>query len=138
MIRELIAGSCRQMVQISDLMSFPVFSIHADTTMREAAAILREKGCTGMPVVNGAERIVGMLSRRDFRKIKDEKRLEAPVKAFMSRQITTIGPGVSPIIAARLMVKHDIGRLPIVENDRLIGIVTRSDVMMYFYDLLPD
>ncbi len=137
-IRELIAGSSQHTVQISDLMSFPVFSIHAGTTMREAAAILRDKGCTGMPVVNGDNRIVGMLSRRDFRKIKNEKRLEAPVKAFMSQQVTTIGPGVNPIVAARLMVKQDIGRLPIVENDRLIGIVTRSDLMIYFYDLLPD
>jgi len=39
---------------------------------------------------------------------------------------------------ARLMVKHDIGRLPVVENGRIIGIVTRSDAMAYFYDLLPD
>jgi len=36
------------------------------------------------------------------------------------------------------MVKHDIGRLPVVENNRIIGIVTRSDAMLYFYDLLPD
>ncbi|CAB1077703.1 tRNA nucleotidyltransferase, A-adding (EC [Olavius algarvensis Delta 1 endosymbiont] len=40
--------------------------------------------------------------------------------------------------AAQLMVKHDIGRLPVVENNRIIGIVTRSDAMLYFYDLLPD
>jgi tRNA nucleotidyltransferase (CCA-adding enzyme) len=34
-------------------------------------------------------------------------------------------------------VKHNIGRLPGVENDRIIGIITRSDVMRYLYDLLP-
>jgi CBS domain-containing protein len=60
------------------------------------------------------------------------------VKAFMSREPVTIGPGISPVAAARLMVKHDVGRLPVVEDDRVIGIVTRSDVMMYFYDLMPD
>ena len=47
-------------------------------------------------------------------------------------------PDKSPMEAARLMVKHDIGRLPVVENGRLIGIITRSDAMRYFYDLLPD
>jgi CBS domain-containing protein len=36
------------------------------------------------------------------------------------------------------MVKHDIGRLPVVDNDRIIGILTRSDAMRYFYDFLPD
>ena len=40
--------------------------------------------------------------------------------------------------AARLMVKHDVGRLPVVANERVIGIITRSDAMLYFYDLLPD
>jgi len=39
--------------------------------------------------------------------------------------------------AARMMVKHDIGRLPVIEDDKVIGIVTRSDAMIYFYDLLP-
>ena len=46
--------------------------------------------------------------------------------------------GRSPMQAARMMVKHDIGRLPVLENDRIIGIVSRSDAMLYFYDLLPD
>jgi CBS domain-containing protein len=79
-----------------------------------------------------------VISRRDFRKLKRESQLDAPVKAFMSREPVTIGPGISPVAAARLMVKHDVGRLPVVEDDHVIGIVTRSDVMMYFYDLMPD
>jgi tRNA nucleotidyltransferase (CCA-adding enzyme) len=40
--------------------------------------------------------------------------------------------------AARLMIQHDIGRLPVLENGRVIGIITRSDTMRYFYDLLPE
>jgi CBS domain-containing protein len=36
------------------------------------------------------------------------------------------------------MVQHDIGRLPVVADGQLIGIISRSDVMRYFYDLLPD
>ncbi|MFH2044276.1 MAG: CBS domain-containing protein [Pseudomonadota bacterium] len=56
----------------------------------------------------------------------------------MSTKIVTIDPGKSPIQAAKLMAKHDIGRLPVVENGRIIGIITRSDTMLYFYDMLPD
>ena len=137
MIVDLIQGNQQASVQISDLMSFPVFSISPNTTMEEAAKILREKGCTGLPVIENG-RLVGMISRRDFKKIKSAGRLKAPVKAYMSTNVVTIEPGKSPMQAARLMVKYDVGRLPVVENDRVIGIITRSDTMMYFYDLLPD
>ncbi|MFC1886964.1 CBS domain-containing protein [Thermodesulfobacteriota bacterium] len=135
-ITELIAGNQRSSVQISDLMSFPVFTVSADTRMEEVARILREKGCTGIPVTEN-EKLVGVISRRDFQKIKKESQLNAPVKAFMSTNIISITSDKSPMQAARLMVKHDIGRLPVMENGRIIGIVTRSDSMHYFYDLLP-
>ncbi len=136
-IRELIEGNQQASVQISDIMSFPVFTVESDTPMEKVAAILKDKGCTGLPVVEG-EKLVGIISRRDFKKIKRDSQLKSPVKAFMSTNIMTIEPGKSPIQAARLMVKHDIGRLPVVENGRIIGIITRSDSMLYFYDMLPD
>ncbi|WP_373500469.1 CBS domain-containing protein [Desulfococcus sp.] len=137
MISDLIRGNQQASVQISDLMSFPVTTIAADAPMSELRKLLRENGCTGVPVVED-DRLVGVISRRDFKKVRNNKGLKAPVKAFMSKDIKTIEPGRSPMQAARLMVKHDIGRLPVVEDDRIIGIVTRSDVMLYFYDMLPD
>jgi CBS domain-containing protein len=136
-INELILGNQQSSVQISDLMSFPVITVSGDTPMKKVAEILKKKGCTGVPVVND-NKPVGMISRRDFRRIKKESQLKAPVKAFMTTKILTIEPGNSPMQAARLMVKNDIGRLPVVEDNRIIGIITRSDTMLYFYDLLPD
>ncbi len=136
-IRELIQGNQQASVQISDIMSFPVFSVSSGTRMKEVAIMLREKGCTGVPVVDEG-RIVGMVSRRDFRRIRKESGLKAPARAFMTPHVKTIEPGRSPLQAARLMVKHDIGRLPVVAEDgQMIGIVTRSDTMAYFYDMLP-
>ncbi|GMQ79587.1 MAG: hypothetical protein BMS9Abin03_012 [Thermodesulfobacteriota bacterium] len=137
MIRELIQGNQQASVQISDLMSFPVYTVPSNASMKKVASMLREKGCTGFPVVEDGK-LVGIISRRDFKKLKKESQLKAPVKAFMKRNVTTIAPGKSPSEAARLMVKHDIGRLPVVENKNILGILTRSDTMLYFYDLLPD
>ncbi|MFZ7126812.1 MAG: CBS domain-containing protein [Desulfobacterales bacterium] len=137
MILSLIYGNQQASVQMSDLMSFPVVAVTPDTSMDQVAKVLRSRGFTGLPVMDDG-RLVGMISRRDFRKVRKESQLKAPVKAFMATKIITIEPGASPLQAAHLMVKHDIGRLPVVENDRVIGIVTRSDSMTYFYDLLPD
>lgn len=137
MIRELIEKRQQASAHVGDLMSFPVFSVNSDTKMEKVAAILRKKGCTGVPVLTDGK-LVGIISRRDFRKIKKESQLKSPIKAFMSRDIITIEPGKSPMQAVNLMVKHDIGRLPVVENENIIGIITRSDAMRYFYDLLPE
>jgi tRNA nucleotidyltransferase (CCA-adding enzyme) len=137
MIAELIKGNQQASVQVGDLMSHPVTSVEADTPMSEVAQLLRRKGCTGLPVLSGGK-LVGVLSRRDFKRLHKQDQLNAPVKAFMSKNVQTIGPGHSPLAAARLMVKHDIGRLPVVQDGRIIGIITRSDCMRYFYDLLPD
>lgn len=137
MIRDLIGGNQQASVRVSDLMSFPVHMIDADMTMEKAAEMLRTKGCTGLPVKQGG-RLEGMISRRDFQKVRNPSKLQAPVKAFMCREVKTIEPFRSPLQAARIMVRHDIGRLPVVENGQMIGIITRSDIMRYFYDLLPE
>lgn len=137
MIVDLIQGNQQSSVQVSDLMSFPVLTVPSTISMKEVALILRDKGCTGIPVVDDGK-LLGVISRRDFRKLRNESQTTAPVKAFMSTDVKTISPGKSPMQAARLMVKHDVGRLPVVEEGKIIGIITRSDTMMYFYDLLPD
>ncbi|MBC8394107.1 MAG: CBS domain-containing protein [Deltaproteobacteria bacterium] len=137
MVKDLIEGKQKSSIQISDLMSFPVFTVPSNTKMGKVAALLKKKGCTGVPVVEDGK-LVGIISRRDFKKIKKESQLKSPVKAFMSPNVITISPGISPMKAARMMVNHDVGRLPVVENGNIIGIITRSDTMLYFYDLLPD
>ena len=138
MITDLITGNQQASVQVGDLMSFPVFSVASDTSMAEARLLMREKDCTGLPVIDDG-RLVGVISRRDFNRLRKESQLQSPVKAFMSRsRLQTIGLGASPLQAANVMVKHDIGRLPVMEDGRIIGIVTRTDTMRYFYDLLPD
>ncbi len=105
--------------------------------MKEAAYILRDKGCTGIPVVEG-DTVVGMVSRSDFKKVGKSSPLHAPVKAYMSVNVVSTNPATPVNKAVRLMIKNNIGRLPVVENEKLIGIVTRSDAMRYYYDLLPD
>jgi tRNA nucleotidyltransferase (CCA-adding enzyme) len=138
MILELVNGNQYSSVKLHDIMSYPVVTVNQDSTMEEVAMVLRDLGCTGMPVVDMEENLVGVISRRDFKKIRKTKQMQAPIKAFMSRNLISITYDKSALEAARLMIKHDIGRIPVLEDNKIIGIITRSDVMLYFYDLLPD
>ncbi|MCP4745075.1 MAG: CBS domain-containing protein [Desulfobacteraceae bacterium] len=137
MIVELIEGNQQASVQISDLMSFPVKTVSPGTLLSEVVHIFDKNSFSGLPVVQD-NKLVGMISRRDLHRLTKDSQLKSPIKAFMNRDLKMIQPGKSPLQAARIMVRNDIGHLPVVENNQIIGIVTRTDVMHYFYDLLPD
>lgn len=135
-IRELI-GDCHQSsVQIRDLMSSPVWTLAPELSMIKAGQLLREKGYKGAPVVDG-KILVGVLSKRDFQKMKQKSQLKGPVRAFMTQAVVTIAPDKSAGHGASLMVKHNIGRLPVVQNGKIIGIFSRSDAIADFYGLCP-
>jgi CBS domain-containing protein len=136
MIRDRIENFRQIDVSIADLMSFPVISVPPDMPMCDVAEVLLQRGCTGLPVIE-KDKLVGVISKRDFGKRLREKDLKKPVKAFMRREVVTLAPTGTAEEAVRLITRHDIGRLPIVEKERVIGIVTRTDLMRYFYDLLP-
>ncbi len=138
MLLEILAGRRQAAVKASDIMSYPVVTVTEDTIVEEVVMILRDIGCTGLPVVDDQDKVVGVISRRDFKKIKKPGHMQSPIKAFMSRNVITISSDKNAIEVARLMIKHDIGRIPVIENEKIIGIITRSDAMTYFYDLLPD
>jgi nanoRNase/pAp phosphatase (c-di-AMP/oligoRNAs hydrolase) len=137
MICNLIENDQVASVQLGDIMSFPVVSVETTTPMEDLGILLREKGCTGVPVTDDGK-VVGVISRRDFKKLRKETQLKSPVKAYMTPSVVEIDSERSPLEAARLMIKHDIGRVPVVEDGQMIGIVTRTDVMRYYYDLVPD
>ena len=79
-IADYLQGHGPMSVRVADMMSFPVHTVRPDMPMSGAAVMLRERGCTGVPVVDGEGRLVGVLSRRDFRKLRRESQLDAPVK----------------------------------------------------------
>lgn len=112
-----------------ELMSSPVRSIRPETSVGEAHRILLRYGHSGLSVVDSGDRLTGIISRRDIDIALHHGFSHAPVKGYMTPQLKTIGPDtLLPEIEA-LMVTYDIGRLPVLENGQLVGIVTRTDVL---------
>jgi tRNA nucleotidyltransferase (CCA-adding enzyme) len=112
-----------------DLMSSPVRTVRPDITIAEAHRILLRYGHSGLSIVDEGDRLVGVISRRDLDIALHHDFSHAPVKGFMSTNVKTISPQTSLPDIESLMVTYDIGRLPVVDGDALVGIVTRTDVL---------
>ncbi len=113
---------------VRDMMSYPVKTVTPETLLAEVEQILLRYGHTGVPVTVD-KRLVGIISRRDVDKAIKHGLRHAPVKGFMTTKVTTVDVEAPLDEVQRLMVQNDIGRLPVVEEGNLVGIVSRSDVL---------
>ncbi|BAY38304.1 polyA polymerase [Nostoc sp. NIES-2111] len=112
-----------------DLMSSPVRTIRPETTIAEAQRILLRYGHSGLSVVDSQGQLMGVISRRDLDIALHHGFNHAPVKGYMTTNVKTIAPDTTLPQIESLMVTYDIGRLPVLENGQLVGIVTRTDVL---------
>jgi tRNA nucleotidyltransferase (CCA-adding enzyme) len=112
-----------------ELMSSPVRTIRPETTISEAQRILLRYGHSGLSVVDENDQLVGVVSRRDLDLALHHGFGHAPVKGYMTRNVKTIAPETSLPEIESLMVTYDIGRLPVLQDGQLVGIVTRTDVL---------
>jgi tRNA nucleotidyltransferase (CCA-adding enzyme) len=112
-----------------ELMSSPVRTIRPETTIAEAQRILLRYGHSGLSVVDSEGQLVGIISRRDLDIALHHDFQHAPVKGFMTTNVKTITPMTTLPEIEALMVTYDIGRLPVLAEGNLIGIVTRTDVL---------
>ena len=117
---------------VREIMSWPVKFVTVENTVEEARKIMVRYGHSGLPVLEG-DKLVGIISRRDVDKVIHHNLGHAPVKAYMSKNPVTIEPEASLEEALRLLIKHDIGRLPVVEGGKLIGIISRTDLLKQYH-----
>ncbi len=111
-----------------DIMSSPVRTIGPATTMAQAGDLMATWGHGGMPVVEGG-RLLGLVTRKDVDKAVRHGLEHAPVTGFMARDPRVVSSGASLADLERLLVRSGIGRVPVVEQGELIGIVTRKDFL---------
>jgi tRNA nucleotidyltransferase (CCA-adding enzyme) len=136
-ITTALAAKSSESARISDIMSFPVISVAPETPMHEVQTLMTSHKIRGVMVMEH-DTIQGIIVLWDLKKVKKDSQWDSPVKAFMARTILTISPGDSPSVAARIMIEKDVGHLPVVQDNKMIGIVTRTDILTYYYDLLPE
>ncbi len=133
--------------QVRDFMTAPAKSISRSARLLDAVLILRSTGFRHLPIVDG-ERLVGVITDRDIqrfapsllRRITQEEYNEVfedtPLERVMTRNPLTVTPATPLHEAAALLHEKKLGCLPVVEDGRLVGILTVTDMLGVLLRLL--
>jgi CBS domain-containing protein len=142
-------------VKVQDIMRRDVITVRPETPLKEVARLLVEHRISGVPVVDAEGRVLGVVSEADLvvkeRGTEGERprlldallggnrakavlgKVEARTAGdAMTTPAVTIEPGAPVRAAAARMVERQVNRLPVVEDGRLVGIVTRADIVRTF------
>jgi len=138
-------------MRVKDIMTKNVLYVYPETTYEETAKLIYKNNISGLPVIDNKENLVGIISEKDlFRAMypnyedfianpeeyfnheeQEQKILEIknnPISMYMSKKVISISPETSLMAAGGIMLAHHLHRLPVLENEKLIGIVSRKDI----------
>jgi len=118
-------------MKVVELMNKNVVSCHPSETLTVIINKLELFNIAGMPVVEKSK-LVGIVCQSDIlRKLKEEKYTlqDLTVKDVMVEDVITVPPTESVVQVAKIMIERGINRIPVVENNALVGIVTRGDII---------
>ncbi len=118
-------------------MTREVVTVSPGTTIAEALEEIRTHNIRHLPVLDGT-RLVGIVTDRDLRLVlgPDAASTESPVAEIMTSGPVVVDPDTPIESAAALLAEHRIGCLPVVEDGETVGILTESDLLRAFVDLM--
>ncbi len=132
-IEEMAYQYTRPEITAREIMTSPVRTIKSNISMDEASRIMIRYGLDGLLIAEN-NKVEGVISRRDIDQATHHRLGHAPVLGFMSRPVLSISPKTSLSKIQEVMVKEDIGRLPVLDVDgNLLGLVSRPDVLKTLY-----
>ena len=129
---------------IDQIMSASPTIIRPDSSLRHVFKLMKMNGFRQLPVVDSG-RLVGIITDRDLRLALSEPDMETiswgndarldrlKTEAYMTTDPKTVTPSTPIQTAAKLLVEHKIGALPVVENELIVGIVTTTDLLKLFF-----
>ncbi|QJR10644.1 Hypoxic response protein 1 [Usitatibacter rugosus] len=117
-------------MNVRDVMTPNPRVVQLADSIQAAAVVMRDEDTGVVPVVDGGQKLVGVVTDRDLaiRAIADGKHYGETVREFLSTNLITATPDMSTADAAKLMAHHQVRRLPVVEFDMLVGIVSLGDL----------
>lgn len=128
-IVQTISERSENMEKIRDIMSSNVISVSSNQTVQEAAQLMRQHNIGALPVIDNGQ-LKGMVTDRDItlRTTAQGKNEDTTVGQVMSTNLVSGRPEMSVQEAAELMAQNQIRRLPVVENNQVVGMVALGDL----------
>lgn len=124
-------------MKIRSLMIPNPISITAEASIREALEVMKINAIRHLPVVAAGKRLVGFVTLADLKQgLIPSMLAEVSLTDLMVRDPITAHPDDDVELAARLIYMHKIGGIPVVEDGRLVGILTESDILRTFIDMM--
>jgi len=126
-------------VMAYEIMSSPVKTMLSGMKIKRAYKIMQITGFGGIPVVE-ENKLVGMVVRRDVQKAMDHRMGDHPVKAIMSTNLVAVNARESVETVKEKMIQNGVGRIPVISNGILQGIITRTDIIreVYHHDKMKE
>lgn len=109
-----------------------VRTIHYDSTVKEAAVIMSKYDIGCLVVVDNNKKVVGIITERDILEkvnARDKTSSKIRIEEIMTPKVITIDANALLDDAVYLMIKHKIKKLPVIENNELVGIITSTDIV---------
>lgn len=129
-LQEILDDAVRPTVTVGDIMSRGrIRTIHPTLSIRDASREMRRWGHEGFPVVEEDGRVVGVLTRRDVDRALHHHLGNEPVSAVMHKGQIQVTPQDSVERVQEIMTEFDVGQVAVVEAGKIVGIVTRTDLL---------
>jgi len=124
-------GKIRELVyelKVEAVMTRQLITLAPEAPMSGLRTLLRDNRISGVPVVRG-QTLVGLVSVEDFINWLAQGERDCPVGERMSREVRTLSPGEPLVHAIGKLEQYGYGRLPVVDGERLVGLVTKGDII---------
>ncbi|MBT4864808.1 MAG: CBS domain-containing protein [Planctomycetaceae bacterium] len=128
-----------KMTTAREVMRQDVITLSPDDTAGDAIRLLLNNSISGAPVVDNEGHIVGLVSEYELLQVVYDRLLATvPVSEFMTREVISYGPDTTIIEVAGMFMAARIRRIPIVEDGKLIGLLSRRDLLRTGLQAIPD
>ena len=120
---------------VRDAMTPKVITLHATDSVLAGLKVLVKEGISGAPVVSKDDLVIGMVTEFDLLLATDFVGEQFPISRVMHKEVISVDPDMNLDEACHLILTHNYRRLPVVQSGKLVGILSRRDILRIRYGL---